>query len=185
MDNSQKRATVYFDTLLHPALRFGAAETDRSVSDLIGRMTRFGFFRVPANSRLTSYVPRVSGTPARRRYSLSLWLLVGVSGCAGLPNVATQVVDGRRVEFVSAGQGSPVVVLETGMGPTLETWRGIFTELSATTRVFAYNRPGYGRSSAHPAPQSAQDLAERLHRTLEETGHPPPYVVVGHSAGGL
>ncbi len=78
-----------------------------------------------------------------------------------------------------------MVVLETGMGPTMDTWRSIFDEVSASTRVFAYNRPGYGRSSARQAPQSAQDIAERLHRTLRQTGHPPPYVLVGHSAGGL
>jgi hypothetical protein len=40
MENSQKRATVYFDPALHRALRLKAAETDRSMSDLINEAVR-------------------------------------------------------------------------------------------------------------------------------------------------
>ncbi len=79
----------------------------------------------------------------------------------------------------------PVVVLEAGMGPSMSTWAPIFESVSQVTKVYAYNRPGYGRSTIGEVPGSARILAKQLHQNLEATGHKPPYLLTGHSAGGL
>jgi len=107
------------------------------------------------------------------------------AGCATLPSVTVQKIDGDKVEFVNTGAGQPVVVFETGMGPTMDTWNPVLEDIAAFTRVFAYNRPGYGRSHARHPPQTASDVARKLRRNLQHAGHNPPYVLVGHSAGGL
>jgi pimeloyl-ACP methyl ester carboxylesterase len=67
----------------------------------------------------------------------------------------------------------------------MSTWVPIFESLTEVTRVFAYDRPGYGRSSLHQYPETARELAEQLRQNLVATGHTPPYVLAGHSAGGL
>ncbi|MET0070055.1 MAG: alpha/beta hydrolase [Candidatus Thiodiazotropha sp.] len=112
-------------------------------------------------------------------------LLLLLAGCAGLPGGLLEQVEGRQVDLAATGEGSPVVVFESGMGPTMSTWSPIYDSLSEVTGVFAYNRPGYGRSSVNSAPASAREIAEQLHQTLLATGHKPPYLLVGHSAGGL
>ena len=106
-------------------------------------------------------------------------------GCATLKNVTQKQVDNRRVEYVGAGSGSPTIVLETGMGPDIKTWLPIFDSLAALTHVFAYNRPGYGNSGLLHAPENVKQVAEHLRENLKATGQPPPYILMGHSAGGL
>jgi pimeloyl-ACP methyl ester carboxylesterase len=76
-------------------------------------------------------------------------------------------------------------VFESGYGALMSNWEPIFGSLRKVTRVFAYDRPGYGSSTQEQAPTTARQLAEQLHENLVSTGHPPPYVLVGHSAGGL
>jgi len=112
-------------------------------------------------------------------------LVMLAAGCATLPSATVQEIDGDEVEFVSIGAGQPVVVFETGMGPTMDTWNPVLEDIAAFTRVFAYNRAGYGRSSARHPPQTASHVAKNLRRNLQHAGHHPPYVLVGHSAGGL
>ncbi|MES9835245.1 MAG: alpha/beta hydrolase [Candidatus Thiodiazotropha sp.] len=112
-------------------------------------------------------------------------LLLFLSGCAGLPGASLEEVQGRKVDIAAKGAGSPVIVFESGMGPTMSTWAPIFDSLSKETRVFSYNRPGYGRSRAGSAPATAREIAQQLHQNLLDTGHNPPYLLVGHSAGGI
>ena len=110
-----------------------------------------------------------------------LWL----GGCATLPDVRTIGTTDGETSYATAGDGRPVVVLESGMGPTMATWSPIFDDLAQFATVFAYDRPGYGRSSSSQPPRSASDIAKKLHALLAQAHHEPPYVLVGHSAGGL
>ncbi|MEO1261745.1 MAG: alpha/beta hydrolase [Bacteroidota bacterium] len=105
--------------------------------------------------------------------------------CATLKNVTQKQVNNRKVEYVEAGNGSPTVVLETGLGPDIKTWLPIFDSLAAITHVFAYNRPGYGNSGLLHAPENVKQVAEQLHENLKATGQQAPYILMGHSAGGL
>lgn len=119
------------------------------------------------------------------RLNLLLCAAISLAGCARSPNVKVYAFDGRRVAYIGRGEGSPVVVLESGYGVLLSTWEPIFDSLSKVTSVYAYDRPGYGRSTQEQPPTTAREVAEQLHQNLVSTGYAPPYVLVGHSVGGL
>jgi pimeloyl-ACP methyl ester carboxylesterase len=119
------------------------------------------------------------------RQNVILFTALFLAGCASLPNVKVHDIQNRRVAYASKGEGTPVIVLESGYGALMSTWAPIFESLSEVTRVFAYDRPGYGHSALNQAPATARELAEQLHQNLISTGHAPPYVLVGHSGGGL
>jgi pimeloyl-ACP methyl ester carboxylesterase len=108
-----------------------------------------------------------------------------LAGCTRMPNISVRDIQGRKVAYACKGEGSPVIVLESGMGPSMSTWAPIFENLSQITRVFAYDRPGYGRSTQNQVPETGRELADQLHQNLASTDHAPPYLLVGHSAGGL
>jgi pimeloyl-ACP methyl ester carboxylesterase len=96
-------------------------------------------------------------------------------------------LDGRRIHLLVKGQetGRPTVILEAGIGSFSSNWAWVQTELAASTRVVAYDRAGLGWSDPAPEPQDAQQSAADLHAALEEAGISGPYVVAGHSYGGL
>lgn len=121
----------------------------------------------------------------KRWHWVSLWLVVVLSGCATVPGAATATVDGRQVEYVLAGQGEPVVVFENGLGATLDWWAKVWPDTVAQTRALAYDRAGYGRSDASLQPRDGAHVVEELRALLRAQDLPPPYVLVGHSLGGL
>ena len=100
---------------------------------------------------------------------------------------ASRVVDvqGRAVEVLLAGQGGPTVVLINGSGGPLAGWMKVFDSIAAQTTTLAYNRPGVGRSAKPTEAQTAAAMAADLRRLLATLQLPPPYVLVGHSFGGL
>lgn len=83
------------------------------------------------------------------------------------------------------GTGRPTIVIDTGVGETYESWESIIATLSRQTRVCAYNRAGYGRSEPGPMPRDAQRAADELHLLLTNSGEDGPFLLVGHSLGGL
>lgn len=83
------------------------------------------------------------------------------------------------------GQGSPVIVLESGIGGFSLEWRTVQTALARHRRVCTYDRAGYGWSEPGPAPRTARKNAEELHALLAMAGERPPYILAGHSYGGL
>ena len=93
-------------------------------------------------------------------------------------------IGGRRMQLYCAGQGSPTVVLEAGIGGLLNSWRSVQPEVARFARVCAYDRAGYGGSDAGPMPRTSAAIAWDLHELLHSAGERPPYVLVGHSFGG-
>ena len=109
-----------------------------------------------------------------------------LAACAILsPGDRVVELHGHRVEVASAGSGSPTIVLESGLGDGLEPWRKVLPALAKLGHVFTYSRPGYDRSEWTGAPRDAGTVAQELHQLLEAAGERPPYVLVGHSLGGL
>ena len=102
-----------------------------------------------------------------------------------LPGTEFTSIGEREVSYASLGEGSPVVVFETGLGQSMTTWRPIFEKVGELTKVFAYDRPGYELSSDVSSIISAEEVAELLYENLHETGNMPPYIIVGHSFGGI
>jgi pimeloyl-ACP methyl ester carboxylesterase len=83
------------------------------------------------------------------------------------------------------GQGSPNVLLDGGSGEMSADWVWVQQEVSGTTRVCAYDRAGMGWSEMGPEPRDAKQISNELHALLEGAGIEGPYVLVGHSFGGL
>lgn len=108
--------------------------------------------------------------------------------------------DGRRMYLECRGSGEPTVVLVSGQRGSAEDWSiaaegpasdAVFPRLAEHTRVCAYDRPGtpvgmeFSRSDPAPQPTTAADMVADLRALLGAAGEPGPYVLVGHSAGGL
>jgi pimeloyl-ACP methyl ester carboxylesterase len=99
-----------------------------------------------------------------------------------------QLVDvgGYRLHINCTGTGSPTVVIDAGWGDWSASWSGwVQPEVAKTTRVCTYDRAGLGWSEAGPLPRTAEQFAKELHTLLQNARIPGPYVLVGHSLGGL
>src|SRR6185295_10772580 len=94
-------------------------------------------------------------------------------------------VAGRQVEVVRMGEGSPTLVLESGAGEAASQWARILPELAKHTRVIAYSRAGFGKSTPSTVPGSPQLSVAELHQLLQVLGESGPLVLGGHSWGGL
>jgi pimeloyl-ACP methyl ester carboxylesterase len=93
-------------------------------------------------------------------------------------------VGGYKMHIDCAGQGSPTVVLESGLGETYISWRKVQPQIANFTRVCSYDRAGLGYSDSSSRSRTSRDIAEELHALLQAAGVAPPYVLVGHSMGG-
>jgi pimeloyl-ACP methyl ester carboxylesterase len=95
-------------------------------------------------------------------------------------------VGGRRLYVHCTGSGSPTVVLVSGLAETSVYWGGwIAPAVAQTTTVCAYDRAGQGWSDPPPSPQDGAAVASDLHTLLNRAQIPGPYVLVGHSTGGV
>jgi len=94
-------------------------------------------------------------------------------------------IDGCPMHVQSDGEGAPTVVLETGLGGMSCAWAWIRPETAKFCRVFSYDRAGLGWSGEDPAPISARQTVRRLRSLLHKAGAVPPFVLAGHSMGGL
>ena len=94
-------------------------------------------------------------------------------------------VGGYSLHINCVGQGTPTVVLDGGLGEWSAQWVLVKQGVSDTTRVCAYDRAGMGWSEMGPEPRDARQITGELHALLEGAGIEGPYVLVGHSFGGL
>jgi pimeloyl-ACP methyl ester carboxylesterase len=83
------------------------------------------------------------------------------------------------------GQGSPTVVLESGLGNDWLIWQKVQPKIATTNRVCSYDRAGLGWSAPQPGSRGALEIAEQLEGLLEQAGIRDKVILVGHSAGGL
>jgi pimeloyl-ACP methyl ester carboxylesterase len=94
-------------------------------------------------------------------------------------------IGGFRLHIQSVGRGEPTVVFDAALAGSSISWTYVQPAVAAFTRTCAYDRAGFGRSERGPLPRTAGRLADELHALLLNAGEPPPYVLVGHSYGGL
>lgn len=99
--------------------------------------------------------------------------------------IHTVTVGDSDIRYKVAGEGGPTVVFEAGLGMDLTSFDPIFDEIAAHTRAFAYDRPGYGGSTPTSRERTVEQAVEDLRRLLGLAGVEPPYVLVGHSLGGV
>ncbi len=93
-------------------------------------------------------------------------------------------VGGRKMHIDCTGNGSPTVILDSGLGDTYLSWRKVQPEIARFTRVCSYDRAGLGYSDPGSEPRTSQAIATELRALLQAAGISPPYVMVGHSMGG-
>ncbi len=98
-----------------------------------------------------------------------------------------QLVDvgGHRLHLNCTGSGSPTVILEPGAGAMSSSLGWITPAVARDTGVCVYDRAGYGWSDSVDAPQDGAQIAADLHTLLHSANVPGPYVMAGHSFGGL
>jgi pimeloyl-ACP methyl ester carboxylesterase len=115
--------------------------------------------------------------------AVALVLAAAVTWWAIRPPVVR--VQGRGVEARIRGNGSPIVIFELGSaGGNLSYWK-LQNAVARITKTLVYERAGLGRSDLSDGSGDAEVYARQLHELLGATGLPPPYVLVGHSYGGL
>ena len=94
-------------------------------------------------------------------------------------------VGGHKLHIDCTGTGSPTVVLEPGLGEPSTAMAWIAPAVAKTTRVCVYDRAGRGWSESAGGPQDGVEVATDLHTLLERAGERGPFVLAGHSAGGI
>lgn len=101
---------------------------------------------------------------------------------------AVRLVDvgnGRHINLYCRGTGSPAVIFDSGLGDTTIAWALVQPTISAKNATCSYDRTGLGFSDAATRSSTASNDVDDIHRALRAAGIRPPYIVVGHSAGGM
>jgi pimeloyl-ACP methyl ester carboxylesterase len=94
-------------------------------------------------------------------------------------------VGGYKMHINCTGQGSPAVILESGLGDTFISYRKVQPQIAQFARVCSYDRAGIGYSDSSRQPRTSKVMATELHALLHAAEIAPPYIVVGHSLGGF
>jgi pimeloyl-ACP methyl ester carboxylesterase len=95
------------------------------------------------------------------------------------------VIGGGKWHYQLLGKGPITVVMEAGQSESLLTWSKVVPGLARHTRVFIYDRAGLGWSAPGPSPRTADHILIELNQLLRHANIAPPYILVGHSMGGL
>jgi pimeloyl-ACP methyl ester carboxylesterase len=165
-------------------------------------LTQLAWLWAPALVVLGGYVAWQAARNVPGRAALLVHpvaLLTVLAGLGGLYQISTPApqdaagampgrlvdVGGYRLHLDCGGSGSPTVILLNGLGETSPQWARISPELAPTTRVCAYDRAGQGWSDDSPNPADAAQSATDLHTLLHAAGEAGPFVLVGHSIGGI
>lgn len=132
------------------------------------------------------------GMTFRRRSVRSAALLVAiVTLFAPRMSVAADrivTIDGQNLHIVTLGQTGPTVVFEAGLGNDTSTWKSVAGPVAKFAQVVLYDRAGLGRSlplADKTSAATADAVSIRLHALLTAVPVRPPYILVGHSLGGL
>ena len=94
-------------------------------------------------------------------------------------------VDGHHLYLYCTGRGTPAVVFDSALGGSCLSWTWVQPQVAVFTQACSYDRAGFGWSDAGPLPRTADRLATELHALLTKAEIAAPYVLVGHSYGGL
>ncbi|MRR30528.1 alpha/beta hydrolase, partial [bacterium] len=131
--------------------------------------------------------------------TLSIFLLLalllpacsGSSGSASLPAGLSDAVTGKvdvggvELYYICAGEGSPTVILEAGGGQDSSSWELVMLYSRGYTRVCAYDRANLGKSGSASKPRTFNDSTNDLHTLLQNASIEGPYIMAGHSMGGM
>ena len=96
-------------------------------------------------------------------------------------------IGGRRLHIrcVGSGAGAPTVITESGSSSFSIEWALVQDKVAPLTRICSYDRAGFAWSDRGPAENTVEETMDDLHHLLRAAALPPPYVLVGHSIGGM
>jgi pimeloyl-ACP methyl ester carboxylesterase len=122
----------------------------------------------------------------RKRLAVAFFLALLTGNVLG-DSVSSELVQvgNVRVEIRLEGTGNPAVILESGFAGGLFPWGPVQSQVATRTLTLSYERAGLGRSDPGPEPRDAEQIARDLHGLLAAKAIARPYILVGHSAGGL
>ena len=98
---------------------------------------------------------------------------------------AYHVCDNVKLYSKYSRNSTPSVIFIAGLGDSSETWKVVQNRISEAASTFSYDRAGIGRSQSVPGTRTCRCLVEELSELLRVLNVEPPYVLVGHSFGGL
>jgi len=126
-----------------------------------------------------------------------IWLSAGTGGIAynalsirhyrqiaGVPGKLYDI-GGYSMHLYCTGEGSPTIVLSSGLGDDFTDWAKVQPALSRQTRVCSYDRAGFGWSQSRPGVQDANAISSQLHQLIETAAVQRPFMLVGHSISGI
>ncbi|MDY6857521.1 MAG: alpha/beta hydrolase [Thermodesulfobacteriota bacterium] len=87
--------------------------------------------------------------------------------------------------MIRNNSGTAVVVFENGLDGKMYWWNKVIPEIWKDSTTLAYNNPGYGSSDPMSTPRDGLHIVDELRVFLKSNGLKPPYILVGHSVGGL
>ena len=165
-------------------------------------MTSLAWVWAPALVLLGSWITLRTRQNIPGRRSLLIYpvtFAMVAAGLSGLYQAATQApetaagampgrlidVGGYRLHLSCTGTASPTVILLNGLGQTSPQWARVVPTVAQTTRVCVYDRAGQGWSDDSPHPADSTHAVGDLHRLLAAAGESGPYVLAGHSLGGI
>lgn len=96
-----------------------------------------------------------------------------------------QIVKGKKMHYLSMGEGEPTIIMDSALGGTCLDWSWIQEELAKEAKVFSYDRAGYGWSEPSDSPRTSETMVEELRELLYKANINPPYILVGHSFGAI
>ncbi|MEL6606207.1 MAG: alpha/beta hydrolase [Cyanobacteria bacterium J06614_10] len=118
-------------------------------------------------------------------YVYEQWSRQSVARTFPPPGILVET-NGKLFHLYCSGEGSPTVILEAGINESgSQTWEMVRPAITPLSRVCAYDEAGIMWSERRDRPRDAEHIVEDLHSLLTVAGESPPYVMVGHSLGGL
>jgi pimeloyl-ACP methyl ester carboxylesterase len=173
----------------------------RPTADLVGKIAAFAAIltvsacsmasgavvRAPSHS-VDLTTPLQSPAPSASKPLPPASSAVAASGSASGPFASIVASDGVRQWLHCFGVGPLTLVVIPGLGTSAAAWSGVLGGFARTVRTCVYDRPGLGRSPARPDAGQVVDaglLQGELWSLLQAAGQHGPYVVLGHSFGGL
>lgn len=127
--------------------------------------------------------------PNTNRLIKTVTLLMTLSiltGCASTETIPKSQ-DGKpnSANYKLTGSQMPIIVMQAGLGDGKDVWENISPELSRYHTTFAFDRPGRAKNLPTNAPRDACTIATEQRALLQSLNLKPPYILVGHSLGGL
>lgn len=130
--------------------------------------------------------PVATAIRTARNIALTLGLFLSTMSCASTSHdVRYANSNHHRTAYRVLGAGELAIVMISGLGDGMATFDDVASELATRATVILYNRAGYGESDGIPGARDAEAASQELAAVLEQSGVRGPYVLVGHSVGGL